>query len=87
MFSSELEALTKLTRLGALAVVAIELVGCAGASSFSNPFLSSGPQPRAEDCALIQQATPAKFVCNGKTYTAIQLMNNRLGQPQMAKLP
>jgi hypothetical protein len=38
------------------------LVGCAGASVASDPFLSSGPQPRVEDCALIQQATPAKFV-------------------------
>ena len=42
--------------------------------------LSSGAQPRVEDCALIQQATPAKFVCgDGKTYTAVQLSDIRTG--------
>jgi hypothetical protein len=43
--------------------------GCAG----HNPLLSSGPSPRVEDCAQIQQATPTKYVCGGKVYTSIQL--------------
>jgi hypothetical protein len=51
------------------------LAGC----SWQNPILSSGPEPRVEDCMLLQQATPAKFVCNGKTYTAIQLTDIRNG--------
>ena len=50
--------------------------GCAG----TNPFLSSGPRPRAEDCAQIQQATPTKYVCGGKIYTSIQLTAIRDGE-------
>jgi hypothetical protein len=46
---------------------------CWGCAGYDNPLLSSGPHPRVEDCALIQQATPAKYVCNGKTYTSVQL--------------
>lgn len=51
------------------------LAGC----SFQNPLASYGPEPRVEDCMLLQQATPAKFVCNGKTYTAVQLTDIRNG--------
>jgi hypothetical protein len=51
------------------------LSGCA----FQNPFASTGPVPRVEDCMLLQQATPAKFVCHGKTYTAVQLTDIRNG--------
>lgn len=52
-----------------------------GGCSTSESFLSSGPKPRVEDCALIQQATPAKFVCgDGKTYTAVQLSDIRTGK-------
>jgi hypothetical protein len=29
---------------------------------------------------LLQQATPAKFVCDGKTYTAVQLTDIREGK-------
>ena len=54
------------------------LVGC----SMGNPIMSSsGPGPHAEDCAIIQQATPTKYVCNGKVYTSIQLANIRTGGP------
>jgi hypothetical protein len=35
--------------------------GCAG----RNPFLSYGPEPRVEDCMLLQQSTPTKYICNG----------------------
>ena len=60
----------------ALAAAALGLAGCADMS-----VLSSGPTPRVEDCALIQQATPAKFVCgDGKTYTAVQLADIRTGK-------
>jgi hypothetical protein len=53
------------------------LAGCA----VSNPFLSSGPEPRVEDCAVIRQATPTQFVCGNKTYTAVQLADIRNGKP------
>jgi len=50
--------------------------GCAG----RNPLLSYGPHPRVEDCAQIQQATPTKYICDGKTYTSVQLSDIRNGQ-------
>jgi len=62
------------------AIVAPVLAGCA-----SNPFLSSGPEPRVEDCALIQQATPSRYVCGGKTYTAVQLSDIRTAKPPESK--
>ena len=61
----------------ALAIAALAMSGCADMS-----VLSSGPTPRVEECALIQQATPAKFVCgDGKTYTAVQLADIRTAKP------
>jgi len=52
------------------------LSGCATTEKL---LLSSGPAPRVENCAQIQQATPTKYVCNGKTYTSVQLTNIRTG--------
>jgi hypothetical protein len=52
------------------------LSGCAPAEKL---ILSSGPAPRVENCAQIQQATPTRYVCNGKTYTSVQLSNIRSG--------
>jgi hypothetical protein len=68
----------------AIAVLAIAagLGGCAG----RNPFLSYGPQPRVEDCAQIQQATPTRYICDGKQYTSVQLSDIRAGKsPTSAK--
>jgi hypothetical protein len=59
------------------------LTGCAASNPF--PLLSSGPSPRVEDCMLLQQATPTKFVCGGKTYTAVQLADIRKGNSADAK--
>jgi len=42
---------------------ALQLAGC----GVTGVFMSSGPAPRVEDCMIVQQATPAKFVCDGKT--------------------
>jgi hypothetical protein len=54
------------------------MAACAAlAACSSNLFLSSGPQPRVEDCMLLQQATPTRYVCNGKIYTAVQLADIR----------
>jgi len=64
-------------RLGATtALLAVLGAGCADASHL---FLSSGPQPRVEDCMTLQQATPTKYVCDGKTYTSLQLADIRRG--------
>lgn len=61
-----------------LAPIAVQLLaGC----SVANPVLSSsGPGPHAENCAIIQQATPTKFVCDGKVYTSVQLADIRNGR-------
>ena len=56
----------------ALAALLAGLCGCA-----ENPFLQSGPEPRVANCALIRQATPSQYVCDGKTYTATQLADIR----------
>jgi hypothetical protein len=61
-----------------LLIAAFAMLGLAGCS-FQNPLSSSGPEPRVENCMLLQQATPARFVCNGKTYTATQLSDIRTG--------
>ena len=53
------------------------LSGCAAGNPL--PLLSSGPSPRVADCMLLQQATPTKYVCGGKTYTAVQLADLRKG--------
>lgn len=52
------------------------LSGCATTEKL---FLSSGPAPRVEDCAEITKATPTLYVCDGKTYTSVQLTNIRNG--------
>jgi hypothetical protein len=54
--------------LAILALVIFTLAGCA-----TDPIMESGPYPRVADCALIHQATPPLYVCDGKTYTANQL--------------
>jgi hypothetical protein len=50
-----------------------------GCAAHNNPVLSSGPIPRVEDCAQLQQATPTKYFCRGKTYTSVQLTDIRSG--------
>jgi hypothetical protein len=59
---------------GALALV------CSACAGSSNPVLSSGPHPRVEDCALVQQATPTRYFCDGKIYTSVQLDEISKGQ-------
>ena len=62
--------------LGAGLLVAV--AGCGAGNPL--PLLSAGPSPRVEDCMLLQQATPTKFVCGGKIYTAVQLTDIRNGK-------
>ena len=62
------------------ALLALQVAGC----GVANPILSSGPSPRVEDCMLLQQATPTKYVCGGKTYTAVQLTDIRTGKSAAA---
>lgn len=50
------------------------------AACADNPFLQAGPEPRVANCALIQQATPSRYVCGGKVYTATQLADIRDGK-------
>jgi hypothetical protein len=57
----------------------------AGCATHNNPVLSSGPVPRVEDCAQLQQATPTKYFCGGKTYTSVQLADIRNARQPVAK--
>jgi hypothetical protein len=72
-----------LNRTGILttSIMILALSGCAG----RNPLLSYGPHPRVEECAQIQQATPTKYICDGKAYTAVQLSDIRNGQTVASK--
>jgi hypothetical protein len=65
----------------AASIVILAQSGCSG----RNPLLSYGPHPRVEDCAQIQQATPTKYICDSKLYTAVQLNDIRNGQPVASK--
>jgi hypothetical protein len=73
-----------LTGLAACALL-ITLSGCAGSSMRwpgSSPaapaYDAAGkPFPAAQNCINIKQATPSQFVCNGKVYTAQQLLKLR----------
>ncbi len=58
-------------------LAAMSIAGCAASNPF--PLMNSGPSPRVEDCMLLQSATPTRFVCNGKIYTAVQLTEIRNG--------
>jgi hypothetical protein len=75
------EAFRSLILAAAGSLVALQLMGC----GMENPILSSGPSPRVEDCMLLQQATPTRYVCDGKTYTAVQLADIRNGKAAEAK--
>lgn len=70
----------QLTTLAA-SLAFLALSGCAG----RDPLLSYGPYPRVEDCAQIQQATPTKYICDGKQYTSVQLSDIRDGKTVAAK--
>lgn len=67
-------------KTAAFIAMAISVSACA--ITGNPPFMSNlaAPGPRVEDCALIQQATPSRFVCNGKVYTAVQLADIRSGK-------
>ncbi len=64
-----------------LAIGALSASGCA-----TDMFMSTAAYPRVEDCMIIGQGTPSKFVCSdgkdyfstdGKTFTSIQLVDAR----------
>jgi hypothetical protein len=67
-------------KTAAFIAMAISISACA--LTGNPPFMSnmSAPTPRVEDCALIQQATPSRYVCGGKVYTAVQLTDIRNGK-------
>ena len=37
----------------------------------------TGPPPKVEDCAITNQGSPTKYVCNGKSYTSFDLSKLR----------
>ena len=66
-------------------VLAASILVSSGCAAHRNPVLSSGPIPRVEDCAQLQQATPTKYLCRGKTYTSVQLADIRNGKNPAGK--
>ncbi len=62
-------------KLSAAAVFVSSTLVLSGCATAEKIFLSSGPKPRVEECAEISKATPTRYVCNGKTYTSVQLTN------------
>lgn len=76
------------TNTRAIGAIALALGAFCASGCLNDLVLSSGPMPRAEDCAIIRQATPSQFVCgngdylatDGKTYTATQLADIRTGK-------
>jgi hypothetical protein len=67
------QASASFVRLGVSFLGAIFALMCSGCTGVNNPLLSSGPHPRVEDCAVVQKATPTRYVCDGKIYTSVQL--------------
>jgi len=65
------------------AALLLAMYGCA-TDRFQ--ILSSGPKPRIDDCMVLQQATPTRFVCNGKIYTAVEPADIRTGNAPLAQL-
>lgn len=51
----------------------------------SNPLISSGPEPRVENCATVGVGSPTKYACNGKVYTSLQLADIRNGAKPAGK--
>jgi hypothetical protein len=78
-----IERTTRGAIAAALVMMTVCLVGCAAFDPVT--ISASTPAPRVEDCALIQQATPARFVCGGKVYTATQLADIRKGKKVQVK--
>jgi hypothetical protein len=76
---------SNLAAAGRGAVISASLMLVLSGCAVTNPVVSSGPYPRVEDCMLLQQATPTKYVCDGKTYTAVQLTDIRKGNPADVK--
>jgi hypothetical protein len=56
-----------------VAVIALALPVLGGTRCAVFPIVQSGPEPRVANCALIEEDTPALYVCGGKVYTASQL--------------
>ena len=67
------------------AILATSFALLAAGCAERNPFLSYGPHPRVEDCAQIQQATPTKYICDGKQFTSVQLSDIRDGKTAAPK--
>ncbi len=71
--------------VGALALAATLLLGCATAASnqpspaSGTKVSSQGPPPRVQDCAIVSISSPSRYACNGKTYTSFQLTALRTG--------
>jgi hypothetical protein len=69
-------------RLSVIGGIAVVLAGCS-MHDVENPFMvptNDNGKPTVWQCAQVKMATPAEYACpDGKTYTASQLREFRLG--------
>jgi len=70
---------------GAIAAALGTMTICVAGCAVSDPLTSTTTEPRVEDCVIIQQATPARFVCGGKVYASVQLADIRKGKTVTVK--
>jgi hypothetical protein len=70
-------------RLLVIGCVAVPHAGCSIFDYINNPFtvpVNANGKPTIWQCTLVKMATPAEYACpDGKTYTASQLRDFRLG--------
>ena len=70
-------------RLLLLGCLATPHVGCSIYDLIDNPFnvtANANGKPTVWQCSLVKMASPAEYACSdGKTYTAFQLREFRLG--------
>jgi hypothetical protein len=62
--------------MGAAGTAAPTYAAVGGAAKTEKPKITTAP-PLVQDCGVVAISTPARYACNGKTYTSFQLTKMR----------
>jgi hypothetical protein len=77
------DTLRRLARLSVMLCTFTMLAGCSLSHPTDNPFTvtaNANGKPNVWECAIVQMSSPPRYGCpDGKTYTAFQLRDFRLG--------
>jgi len=77
------DTLKRLARLSAVFCTLTMVAGCSLSYPTDNPFTvtaNANGKPNVWECAVVQMSSPPRYGCpDGKTYTAFQLRDFRLG--------